>query len=147
MSLLFGYLTLACFILLAVKYPLRIAGAHKANALLMKLHEAASGGFLLFALIHVFFTFKALAIHGVWLPVMGAAALLTGLVLIYACHMTKDIRKKMCWHRWYSLALLMFIALHMVLYFTEFVYIKYRDKKQRQPWKTAAAVFYRCSFI
>ena len=108
MSLLFGYLTLACFILLAVKYPLRIAGAHKANALLMKLHEAASGGFLLFALIHVFFTFKALAIHGVWLPV---------LVLIYACHMTKDIRKKMCWHRWYSLALLMFIALHMVLYF------------------------------
>ena len=94
MSLLFGYLTLACFILLAVKYPLRIAGAHKANALLMKLHEAASGGFLLFALIHVFFTFKALAIHGVWLPVMGAAALLTGLVLIYACHMTKDIRKK-----------------------------------------------------
>ena len=64
MSLLFGYLTLACFILLAVKYPLRIAGAHKANALLMKLHEAASGGFLLFALIHVFFTFKALAIHG-----------------------------------------------------------------------------------
>ena len=41
MSLLFGYLTLACFILLAVKYPLRIAGAHKANALLMKLHEAA----------------------------------------------------------------------------------------------------------
>ena len=92
MSLLFGYLTLACFILLAIKYPLRIAGAHKANALLMKLHEAASGGFLLFALIHVFFTFKALAIHGVWLPVMGAAALLTGLVL-------------------------MFIALHMVLYF------------------------------
>ena len=50
MSLLFGYLTLACFILLAVKYPLRIAEAHKANALLMKLHEAASGGFLLFAL-------------------------------------------------------------------------------------------------
>ena len=48
---------------------------------------------------------------------MGAAALLTGLVLIYACHMTKDIRKKMCWHRWYSLALLVFIALHMVLYF------------------------------
>ena len=122
MSLLFGYLTLACFILLAVKYPLRIAGAHKANALLMKLHEAASGGFLLFALIHVFFTFKALAIHGVWLPVMGAAALLTGLVLIYACHMTKDIRKKMCWHRWYSLALLMFIALHMVLYFISVSY-------------------------
>ena len=53
MSLLFGYLTLACFILLAVKYPLRIAGAHKANALLMKLHEAASGGFLLFALLHL----------------------------------------------------------------------------------------------
>ena len=45
MSLLFGYLTLACFILLAVKYPLRIAEAHKANALLMKLHEAASGAF------------------------------------------------------------------------------------------------------
>ena len=44
MSLLFGYLTLACFILLAVKYPLRIAKAHKANALLMKLHEAASAG-------------------------------------------------------------------------------------------------------
>ena len=86
MSLLFGYLTLACFILLAVKYPLRIAGAHKANALLMKLHEAASGGFLLFALIHVFFTFKALAIHGVWLPVMGAAALLTSLAYICMSH-------------------------------------------------------------
>ena len=40
MSLLFGYLTLACFILLAVKYPLRIAGAHKANALS---YEAARG--------------------------------------------------------------------------------------------------------
>ena len=118
MSLLFGYLTLACFILLAAKYPLRIAGAHRANAFLMKLHEAASGGFLLFALIHAFFAFKAMKVHSVLLPITGAAALVTGVVLIYACHKTRDVKKKMYWHRWYSLALLVFIALHMALYFT-----------------------------
>lgn len=116
MLLLCGYLTPACIILLAAKYPLRIAGTHMANAFLMKLHEAASGGFLLFALIHVFFAFKTLAMHGVWLPITGVAALVTGLVLIYACHKTRDVKKKMHWHRWYSLALLVFIALHMALY-------------------------------
>lgn len=54
MSLLFGYLTLACFILLAVKYPLRIAEQHKANALLMKLHEAASGGIFCCSRLYTF---------------------------------------------------------------------------------------------
>ena len=115
MSLLFGYLTLACFILLAVKYPLRIAGAHKANALLMKLHEAASGLFFLAAIVHMITGFSLISANSAVLTIAGFAAFIISVVLITACHLTKDMKKKMYWHRWYSLLMTAAVIVHIVL--------------------------------
>ena len=113
MSLLFGYLTLACFILLAVKYPLRIAGAHKANAFLMKLHEAASGIYFLAAIAHMITGFSLIKTSTAALIVSGFAAFIISVVLIAACYMTKDVKKKMYWHRWYSLLMTTAVVVHV----------------------------------
>ena len=48
-----GAASAACFVPLVVKYPLRKLNMHKANAYLMKLHEGASAGFLLFGAVHM----------------------------------------------------------------------------------------------
>lgn len=115
MLLASGYAALAFFILSAIKYPLRKLGLNKANALMMKLHEAASGGVFLFGTIHMIMAFvkkKALP-----LLLSGLAVYLILFVLVAACHMTKDFKVKMKWHRILSLGTVIAIALHMVIYF------------------------------
>ena len=51
MRIVLGLLSLVCFLLLAVKYPLRKLGLHKLNGSLMKLHEPASAGLMLAGLV------------------------------------------------------------------------------------------------
>lgn len=115
MTYVTGYITLTCFVLLAAKYPLRKLGAHRTNAFLMRLHEAASAVFMLAGLLHMILVLKLLGSCTVWLPVSGFAAFAVSLVLIAACHMTKDAKKKMYWHRRYSLAMFAAIAVHLIL--------------------------------
>ena len=106
MRLVTGYICLVCFVLLAVKYPLRKLGLHKLNAALMKIHEHASGLLFIAAIAHIVLVFPVALSRG--------AALLFWLVA--ACHMMKDVKKRMNWHRWLSLASCLAIIAHVALY-------------------------------
>lgn len=116
MKLVTGYICLVCFILLAVKYPLRKLGLHKLNAELMKIHEAASGLLFLAAIVHIIFVFPVALAKGTALPVLGALSFALLIWLVAACHMMKDVKKRMQWHRWLSLASCFTIAVHVALY-------------------------------
>lgn len=111
-----GSISLVCFVLLAVKYPLRKLGLHKLNGALMKLHEAASGILCLSGIAHIILVFPVLSGRGVALPLIGGAAFLLLLWIIAACHMMKDLKKRMDWHRWLSLAAFTAIAAHVAAY-------------------------------
>lgn len=108
---LFGAAAVLCFFPLAVKYPLRKLGLDKANAYLMKLHEAASAGFWLFGIIHMtaeLLTHKCNA----FARISGFFSLGLSTWLIADCHIAKNHEKKMKRHRIYSLALTFSLILH-----------------------------------
>lgn len=116
MRLITGYICLVCYILLAVKYPLRKLGLHKLNAELMKIHEAASGLLFLAAIVHIILVFHVALSNGSALPIFGALSFVLLIWLVAACHMMKDVKKRMSWHRWLSLVSCLAIAAHVVAY-------------------------------
>ncbi len=93
---------------LLVKYPVRRLGLSRADAGLMKAHEAASGIFFAAASAHML-----MGLRGPRRAVVtGTAAYLTAAALIADCHMTHD-GNKMDRHRLYSLLLAVFTAAHI----------------------------------
>ena len=116
MRIVLGVLTLVCFLLLAVKYPLRKLGLHKLNSALMKLHEPASAGLLLAGLIHLILCLRLFGQQSLLLPLSGLAAFIMCFVIIAACHMMKEPKQKMRWHRILSLITVILIAIHMAAY-------------------------------
>ena len=108
-----GIASAACFAPLVAKYPLRKLNMNKANACLMKLHEGASAGFLLFATAHMIA--QLCANKGDALTkYSGLFGLALSVWLIADCHMAKDASKKMERHRWYSLFLTAAISCHII---------------------------------
>ena len=117
MRLFTGYTALLCFVLLVVKYPLRKLHMYKANAFLMKLHEAASALLLLVGIVHMFLGISALKNYSAIMGISGFSMLGMSFIIVAACHMTKDKVKKMNWHRWLSLAATLVVAVHISTYF------------------------------
>ena len=108
-----GIAALVCFVLLVIKYPLRKLRFFSLNSFLMKLHEAASGIYFLAAIAHIITGFSLIKTSPAALIVSGFAAFVISIVLIAACHMTKDVKKKMYWHRRYSLLMTAAIVIHI----------------------------------
>ena len=113
-----GIIALASFIALVIKYPLRKLGMHKANAELMKAHEAASAGVFGVGIVHMILVIARRKEFGKRsMPckiACGATSLTLITVLIAACHMTEDQERKMRDHRALSLASTIAIAAHIV---------------------------------
>ena len=116
MRVILGLLGLVCFLLLAVKYPLRKLGLHKLNGKLMKLHEPASAGLLLAGLVHLILCFRFFRLGSLLLPLSGLAVFVMCFVIIAACHMMKEPKQKMRWHRILSLVTAILLATHMAAY-------------------------------
>ena len=115
MLLATGYITLAFFAMTAIKYPLRKLGMKKLNALMMKLHEFASGSVFLVGILHMLMAFKKK--KNPILLISGCLVFGILFVLVAACHMTKDFEVKMKWHRRLTLGALIAVAAHMLLFF------------------------------
>ena len=94
---------------LTVKYPLRKLGLHKANAVMMQAHEAASGAYFLAALVHMATAQKRSRIKAL----SGFASFAISVVLIADCHMAKDQKAKMQRHRAYSTVLTLTTLSHI----------------------------------
>ena len=103
-----GYTAAASLAALMVKYPLRKLGLHKANAVMMQAHEAASGVYFLAALAHMATAQKASRIKAL----SGFAAFAASVVLVADCHMAKEPKSKMQRHRAYSAVLAAAAAIH-----------------------------------
>lgn len=112
-----GYICVGSFVLLAVKYILRNLGLRRANAFLMRLHEAYSAALLLSGTVHLVCALIHAGEHSLLLLLSGGAAFLLVFVIIAACHMTKDKVKRMKAHRWLSLAAAVCIAVHIAAHF------------------------------
>lgn len=117
MRIVTGYITLFCFLMLAVKYPLRKLGLTKANQFMMKLHEIASAALVLVGTAHLVMACLVFSQYSLLLTLSGITVYVLCFVIITACHLTKDVKVKMHWHRILSLAAAIAIAVHVTAYF------------------------------
>ena len=109
-----GFISLICFLALVVKYPLRKLKFYRANAFTMKLHEAASLGVFLAGAAQMIKGIKNCGRNKFAAVVSGIAAYVADVIIIVACHMTKDVRKKMRDHRVLSLISCIALAVHIL---------------------------------
>ena len=79
----------------------------------MELHEAASGLFFVSATVHMISSLRTVR-RNPFTALTGLISFAVSIILIAACHITKDTRKKMLWHRIYSLFLALSVAAHTV---------------------------------
>ena len=110
-----GFLSAFFFLLLVIKYPLRKLGFNKANAFMMKLHEAASLGVFVTGIVQIVVGLKRYTKDKLLSVVTGMLVYLIDFAIIAACHMTKDVKRKMHDHRLLSLASCAALAGHVTV--------------------------------
>ena len=110
-----GWMSAIFFFMLVIKYPLRKLGFHKANAFMMKLHEAASLGVFVTGIVQVVKGLKNFSKNKAASFVTGLLVYLIDICIIAACHMTKDVKRKMRDHRILSLASCIALAGHIAV--------------------------------
>lgn len=110
-----GTISALCFLLLVIKYPLRILKLNRANAVLMKVHEPASAAVFLIGIIQIIGSAINKASVSMAAKISGLLAYCADVIIIAACHMTKDVIRKMRDHRILSLIASVLTVLHIVL--------------------------------
>ena len=109
------FILLICFLALVIKYPLRKLGFHMANAFMMKFHEIASFGLFAVGIWQIIVSIKNLASLYPAAVISGIIAYAVDIIIIAACHMTKDPAKKLRDHRILSLLAVIASLIHIVI--------------------------------
>lgn len=120
MGIVMGYICLICYILLAGKYVARKTERQRVNAFFLKLHKPVSCIFLLACIIHLILVLPVLKGRDMLVTVSGMFCLGMILLLIILCHVIKEKKQKMFWHRLLTVVLLVMIVFHVVVYMIDF---------------------------
>ncbi len=121
MGILTGYISAVLFLLLCAKYITKRINRPSADALLRRLHKPASGLFLIFCILHIWFVIPVLDKRNITVICSGIAVMSMAVVLIVMCHRIKDAEKKMLWHRRLSIMVLAVLLVHIAVYFMDFM--------------------------
>lgn len=119
MGIVSGILCLICFCLLAAKAVTARLHLKRADRAFMKLHKPVSALLFVLCFLHILFVFSVLKSRSMLVVVSGAVGVLLMFLLICLCHLIKDRKKKMWWHR--ALTILMAVCLmgHVAAYIAE----------------------------
>ena len=109
-----GIISLVCFLALVIKYPLRKLGFNKANAAMMKLHELASFGVFACGIAQIIIGIRKYGKSRPTGVITGCIAYAIDVIIIAACHMTKNPQKKMRDHRHLSLGAAAASLIHII---------------------------------
>ena len=120
MGILSVFLCLLCFCLLTVKAVTRKFGFPQADAFLMKLHKPLSAALLILLPVHLFFTLPLVKTRHFSVYLAGAAVLLSFVLLITLCHICKDKRRRLTWHRFFTCLMLSGIVFHIAAYYMDY---------------------------
>lgn len=120
MGIITGYISVALFLLLCAKYITKRINRPSADALFCRIHKPASGLFLMFCILHIWFVIPVLDKRNIMVICSGIAIISMAVVLIVLCHRIKDMEKKMVWHRILSIIVLAALLIHIAVYFMDF---------------------------
>lgn len=120
MGIVTGYISLLCFLVLAGKFIGRVSGREKVNDLLRRLHKPVSAVFLCVCLLHLVLVLPVLKTRAASVTASGILCLAAVVLLILLCHMIKNGKKRMLWHRALTLVLLAVVVFHIIVYMIDF---------------------------
>lgn len=126
MGIVMGYISLLCFLLLVGKYVARKTKRDKINRFFGKLHKPISCVFLLTCVMHMCLVFPVLKARDILVTASGLIAFFIVILLILLCHIIKDGKKKMFWHRVLTIILLIIAIFHITVYIFDFM--EYKEK-------------------
>lgn len=116
MGIIFGYLSFICFCLLAAKAVTSKFCFRKADKALMEIHKFASAFMIIACALHVLFVIPALKGRKFLVMISGIISALFMILLICLCHMIKDRKRKMWWHRALTVCMVTCITGHFLMY-------------------------------
>lgn len=121
MGIVSGILCLICFCLLAAKaVTARLLHLKRADRAFMKLHKPVSAFLFVLCFLHILFVFSVLKSRSMFVVASGAAGVLLMFLLICLCHLIKDRKKKMWWHRALTILTAVCLMGHVAAYIADF---------------------------
>ena len=120
MGIVFGFLCLIFFCVLSAKAITRRCHWEKADRFLMKFHKFISGLLVISCFLHVIFVVPVLKNRSILVIITGIASVIFMILVICFCHMIKDKKKKIWWHRVLTIIMAICIAGHIVTWIVDF---------------------------
>ena len=120
MGMITGYICLLLMVLLLAKYVTKRCHQKKLNAFLMRIHKYVACGFLVVGLVHMILTMKIFDTRDVLVVVSGIVMLAAGIILTFVCHLMKNRKKEILFHRGFTLLIAVMMIIHGVSYFIDY---------------------------
>ena len=120
MGIVTGYICLTLLFLLLIKFLARRFKWTKIDRTLMKFHKYIAFSFLLVAIVHFILVLKVLAGRHLVITISGIIILVTGLLLTTVCHLLKDRKVEIKFHRAFSMIMAIMLLLHLVVNIADF---------------------------
>ena len=117
MGILSGILCLICFLLLSAKAATAKLHFKKMVKILVKAHKLVSVFLVIICFIHIFYVVPILKNRSMPVFVSGIIIVAFMALLICLCHIIKDRKKKIFWHR----ILAVFMATGIIGHFTAYI--------------------------
>lgn len=126
MGIVFGYISLLCFCLLAGKWITRKLHIQKVDKFLARIHKKVSVAFLVTCLLHIVFVFHVFTTRSIAVLTTGILNIVVVILLIIFCHVLKDNTIRFRWHRILTVVSMICVFGHMIAYFSDFT--NYQNK-------------------
>lgn len=120
MGIFFGILCLICFCLLSAKAVTAKLSFKKMDKMLLKAHKPVSALLIITCLIHIIYVIPILKNRSLSVMISGIVTVVFMVLLICLCHMIRDRKKKILWHRIITVLMAISIIGHFTTYIIAF---------------------------
>lgn len=126
MGIILGFICLLCCCILLAKMLTRKFNWETADKIMMRLHKPASAGLALFCPLHIIFAASVFRTRHLSIVLSGVSIAILTILIVGLCHILKDKRQKLRWHRILSIVLFLGILGHLSSNYWDFN--RYQDK-------------------
>lgn len=120
MGIFSGILCLVCFCLLSAKAASARLYFKKLDKILLIVHKPVSVFLVIICFVHICYVVPILKNRNLLVAVSGIVIVLSMLLLISLCHMIKDRKKKILWHRIFVIFMALGVIGHFIIYLIDF---------------------------
>lgn len=120
MGIFTGYISLVLLLLLLTKFLARKFKWDRINNALMKWHKYIAFSFLAISIIHLFLVLDVFEGRDVHIYFSGIVILVAGILLTITCHVVKNRRIEMKFHRFFSIVMALMTIVHIGICFADF---------------------------